>query len=300
MKLRTTVLGYLVAALAATATASAQTALDAPTLSVVDRGFYRITVQVEAGPSGAPAGFAIDWMTRADFDIYGWPEDEYGLYSQYCDFTGAPTLNIDDRSESYALGPLGVTTVQLGDLYDETGLYATYPDGLPPGTEYAVRVHAEGDVDHLESAYSQTLFISTVAAECTQGFWKTHPEVWPTGCLPMTLGNVSYTQAELLAIYNTPAAGNGLIFLAHQLITTKLNACNGSNTSSVAATIAAADALIGNLVIPPIGSDFLAPNVCTSYTETLDQYNNGLIIGVVNCPTPTQTSTWGNIKSLYH
>jgi hypothetical protein len=35
----------------------------------------------------------------------------------------------------------------------------------------------------------------------TQGFWKTHPNVWPTTIL--TLGSASYTQAELLTILNT-------------------------------------------------------------------------------------------------
>jgi hypothetical protein len=274
----------------------AQNVLDPPELTVVDRGFFRITIQVQAGASGAPAGFAIDWMTAEDYHIYGWPEDEYGPYSEYCDFTGAPTLNPSPDGSSYALGPNGTITIQLGDLFDETGVYATYSEGLPPNTTYVVRAHAEGDDTHVESGYSNTIYVSTTDAECTQGFWKNHFELWPSGCFPMLLGNVAYTAADILAIYNTPANGNGLIFLAHQLITVQLNYCNGSNLSNISQDVADAHTLIGNLVVP---TGYLAPNACSDLTETLDEYNNGLISGVVNCPVPVQPTTWGAIKSLH-
>jgi hypothetical protein len=38
----------------------------------------------------------------------------------------------------------------------------------------------------------------------TQGYWKTHPTAWPV--LSLTLGTVSYTQAQLLAILGQPVA----------------------------------------------------------------------------------------------
>src|SRR5687767_5945628 len=50
----------------------------------------------------------------------------------------------------------------------------------------------------------------------TQGFWKNHPEDWPVD--ELTLGNVTYSKDELLAIFGEPVSGNGLISLAHQLI----------------------------------------------------------------------------------
>ena len=115
----------------------------------------------------------------------------------------------------------------------------------------------------------------------------------------MLLGTVAYTQAQLLSIYNQPASGNGLISLAHQLITTKLNLCNGSSPTNIAATVAASDALIGGLVIPPVGGGFLAPGSTSGNTNTLDDYNNGIIPGVVSCATKTTQSTWGKVKSLY-
>ena len=150
------------------------------------------------------------------------------------------------------------------------------------------------------SAPSVVQFFSTTGnPECTQGFWKNHPEVWPPGCTPMLLGTVAYSAAQLMSIYNEPAVGNGLISLAHQLITAKLNSCNGSNLTNVAATIAAADALIGGLVVPPVGGGFLSPASTSALTQTLDDYNNGIIPGVVACVTPARKSTWGGLKSLY-
>jgi hypothetical protein len=275
-------------------------ALDTPSLSLNDKGFFRIDLDVTAGASGAPNGFVIQWMKKSDFDEYGWPSDEYDPLAATCDFTGSPTLNMDDRSSTFALAPHGVIEVQMGDLFDETGLYGYYLDQLPPG-DYAFRVWAEGNgAPGSGSVASATFFASTTVPECTQGFWKNHPEVWPVGCLPMMLGTVNvYTQAQLLQIYNQPANGNGLISLAHQLITAKLNICNGSDPTNIAATIAAADALIGALVVPPIGGGFIAPGTTSALTETLDDWNNGIIPGVVSCATKTKQTTWGKVKSLY-
>ena len=86
----------------------------------------------------------------------------------------------------------------------------------------------------------------------------------------MTLGTVSYTKTQLLAILNQPALGNGLISLAHQLIAVNLNVCNGSNSSSISGAISTANSLIGSLVIPPVGSDFIAPSSSDATTNTLD------------------------------
>ena len=63
----------------------------------------------------------------------------------------------------------------------------------------------------------------------------------------MLLGTVAYTKPQLLSIFNQPAVGNGLISMAHQLITTRLNICNGSNPTNVLAALTTADALIGRL-----------------------------------------------------
>jgi hypothetical protein len=90
-----------------------------------------------------------------------------------------------------------------------------------------------------------------------------------------SLGSVHYTAAQLEAILaNNAVAGNGLLSLAHQLLAAKLNLANGANGSSIASTVAAADALIGALVVPPSGSDSLAPAATSALTSTLDVWNN--------------------------
>jgi hypothetical protein len=113
----------------------------------------------------------------------------------------------------------------------------------------------------------------------TQGWYKNH-EGWPT--LPtggLYLGNLNntYTKSELQDILDTPVKGNGLISLAHQLITAKLNILRGAcSTTDVTNAITAADALIGALEVPPVGSGRIDPALTSALTEILDQYNNGL------------------------
>lgn len=123
----------------------------------------------------------------------------------------------------------------------------------------------------------------------TQGFWKNHSDAWPVSSL--TLGTVTYTQAQLLDIFDMPVKGNGLISLAHQLIAAKLNVANGATSPTIAATIAAADALIGSLVV---GTGYLAPAVASPLVGSLDAFNN---LEGDNCgapPTPTCPPVCGN------
>jgi len=111
----------------------------------------------------------------------------------------------------------------------------------------------------------------------------------PPGSNGMTLGNNFYTDAQLNAILqNNAIRGNGLLSLAHQLITAKLNVAYGGLPSSPAqiqtiqTAIADADKLIGNLLIPPIGSGSLSPSVTSGVESILDSYNNGNL-GAPHC-----------------
>jgi cysteine-rich repeat protein len=115
---------------------------------------------------------------------------------------------------------------------------------------------------------------SEQAEDCTftQGYWKNHAEAWDVTSL--TLGGTPYTQAQLLSILRTPVRGNGLVSLAHQLIAAKLNLANGADDADIADEIAAADALIGSRVVPPIGSGYLSPSSTSSLVGALDGFNN--------------------------
>jgi hypothetical protein len=119
--------------------------------------------------------------------------------------------------------------------------------------------------------------VTGCASGCTlsQGYWKTHPQAWPVASL--TLGTVVYTAEQLLSILQQQVAGNGLVQLAHQLIAAKLNIANGADGTAVASTIAAADTLIGSLVVPPVGSGSLATSATSALNDVLDNYNTGVI-----------------------
>ncbi len=276
-------------------------ALDAPVVTVLQSKPSSVRLMVSAGASGAPAGFTVDRMSLADFDAFGGWATPLATSRVIGSFEGRPTFNIAGTGDDYRLAAGEGIEVEIGQLFDETGVGSTDYEELDPGTSYVVRIRANNIAGGTPSSYTSTLTVTSagLAQNCTytQGYWKNHTEVWPVASL--TLGNVNYTAAELLAIFNQPAQGNKLTILAHQLIAAKLNLANGANPVSVAATIAAADALIGNLVVAPIGNGSLPTNPATGYANTLDDFNNGLI-GPGPCgTTPATASTWGSIKSIY-
>jgi hypothetical protein len=135
------------------------------------------------------------------------------------------------------------------------------------------------------------------AANCTQGFWKNHPEHWCADSL--SLGNVLYTKDELLDIFGQSVQGNGLVALARQLIAAKLNVACGSFISPA---IASADALIGDLVVPPIGAGFLSTDDTDALVAELDDFNNlpGDPKGFGGCePIAVEDFSWGRVKAGY-
>jgi hypothetical protein len=291
-----------VAPLAIATHTQAQTPLDAPTLRVTAESQVSVALEVVAGPSGAPAGFVVEWMGAADFArLGGWPVDpaaEPALVRSQ--FYGTPTLN--PSTGSFRLGPGGAVQVELGDLFDETGVTTTCDDELPSGDDLVLRARAVATTLQSGSAYSATLAAHTrplTYGNCThgQGFWRRHAAMWPVGQL--TLGANTYSAAQVLSILKTPARGNGLVFLAHQLIAAQLNVANGADPTPVVAAIAAADQLIGGLVVPPVGAGTLRPAEVSGVKEVLDGYNSGLA-GVPRCgQVPTRSRTWGGVKAVY-
>jgi hypothetical protein len=250
-----------------------------------------INVTVTAGASGLPAGFSVQWMLASEFIANGsvWPSDSYvdPNVSSYCkaSFSG------NASGYNYALKAGFSKTVTVGDvIYDTPGASSACANiPLECDKAYVFRAFGHATSTLNRSDWSNTTTCST--APCTtddgctytQGYWKTHGPI-PTGnntnqwaVTSLTLGTVSYTDLELQAIFNTPAAGNGLISLAHQLIAAKLNVASGADDSAIAATIAAADALIGGLVVPPVGSGSLSNASTSALNGTLTSYNEGTI-----------------------
>lgn len=245
-----------------------------------------IDVTVTAGASGAPAGFSVQWMLVSDFVAAGGWTSDTTLAPSYCEasFSG------NASGHAYRLGPGGQVTVTLGDVLFDTPGASSYCENVPLqcGEQYVFRAFAHATSDLGRSAWSADTSCSTLpcgGSGCTytQGYWKTHGPLptgnnvneWPvTG---LTLGSVAYTDFELQAIFDTPAGGNGLINLAHQLTAAKLNVANGADASDIAAAIAAADALIGGLVAPPIGNGSLSNSAVGALVDTLANYNEGAI-----------------------
>jgi hypothetical protein len=91
----------------------------------------------------------------------------------------------------------------------------------------------------------------------------------------LQLGNHIYSRRELQAILQQPVGTNGLIALAHQEIAAKLNIANGADGSCIEQRLAQADALVGDLVIPPVGDGYLPPRDASPYVKTFTRYNEG-------------------------
>jgi hypothetical protein len=259
--------------------------MSTPTLSCGTSSKVSIQITMTAGATGAPAGISLQWMPLADFLANGsvWPSSDSPSFC-HASFSG----NANDSRYTLAAGQS--VTVDIGDLLFDNGTSASCVEPLVCGTTYVFRAFAHANSTYNRSDFTPNLQCSTLPCEdlqnnCTytQGYWKTHgpiptgnnTNVWPVTSL--MLGSVNYTDLELQAIFDTPAQGNGLISLAHQLIAAKLNIANGADGSSVAATIASADAMIGGLIVPPVGAGSLATSTVSSLKTTLDNYNNGLI-----------------------
>jgi hypothetical protein len=259
----------------------AKTKLDMPVVSCAGSTQASINLQVCA-PGGAPAGFTIQWMAAADYAANGnawYSSDDPAA----CDASFSGNANLS----RYNLSPGQCVTVNVGEFLFDNGASTNCDEALVCGTDYVFRSFAHATSSLNRSDFTANVTCATLPCEelpdctLTQGYWKTHGPVptgnnsneWPVTSL--ALGTFSYTDLELQAILDTPAAGNGLIVLAHQLIAAKLNIANGADGSAVANDIAAADALIGSLVIPPMGNGFLKPAMTSGLTTALTNYNEG-------------------------
>jgi hypothetical protein len=282
-------------------------ALDPPSLAVVGSDRASVTLEVTAGASGAPGGFALEWLKLLDLQSRGdWPA--WGAGNGTAEFTGVPTLNVTPGVASYQLGPGQAVRVVVGALFDETGTSETGGEELAAGTTYVFRAcalaDASGDVGPAGAAVTgatqpQGAFDCTVS----WGFWRNHLESW-SRVSSIQLGAVTYSRAQILAILGEPARGNGLVSLAHQLIAAKLNLMLGALPPAVIATsVPQADALIGSSVVPPVGDGWLSPEGTVELVDTFDLFNTG-VLGPGHCLhpegiVPVQGSSWGSLKALY-
>jgi len=111
----------------------------------------------------------------------------------------------------------------------------------------------------------------------TPGYWKNHPEAWPAE--QGTLGGVTYTKSEAIAIMNTPGRGDKTYTMFSALAAAMLNVAIGNDSSCIAGTIYAADQWMATY--GPVGSSVKGNSPAWQEGELLyvklDAYNNGLL-----------------------
>ena len=290
------ILGFAVIAVAAMfvsstlGSAAGKPKLSTPIISCGGSGQDYIDINVTAGsPTGAPAGFTIQWQTAGDYEQFGWPADS----SCPPDIDGVPTCGESFCKASFS-GNAALTnynlaagqsvTVRIGDLLVDSGASTSCPElRLACGHNYVFRAFAHADNARQRSDFTANLSCTT--EECpiscdpnvkNVDFWATHSmfcnleegcqeDAWPADVLEggLTIGCTTYTAAELEAILlTTPDEGDCATALLHQVITAELNIANGASQDYIdltAESLAQADIFL-------CGGE----GDCVSLTNTLD------------------------------
>lgn len=114
----------------------------------------------------------------------------------------------------------------------------------------------------------------------TQGYWKTHSSYGPapyddTWAQLSNGADTAFfsTGKSYYQILWTPVQGNAYIALAHQFIAAQLNGLNGADTSSIAAAMAQAEAILS--AYTPSTLPRTLRSQALQLASTLDAYNNG-------------------------
>jgi hypothetical protein len=175
----------------------------------------------------------------------------------------------------------------LGDIGASVAVSKSFSFNLPANATFDAVIHesfVSGGCASYTATVSGLICGSSSNGACTlgcvrpQGYWKNNSSAWPVSSL--TLGTVTYTQAQLLSILSQPVAGNGLVSLAHQLIAARLNLASGAAaTPTVTQAIVDANALIDGLLIPPVGGGSLSPSATSALTTALEGFNKALAPG---------------------
>jgi hypothetical protein len=110
----------------------------------------------------------------------------------------------------------------------------------------------------------------------TPGYWKNHPEAWPTKGIDA--GDFWYSKDIAIDLLNMPEKGDKSRTIFRALVATKLNLKNGSYGKCITGIVKAADAW---LVANPLGSKVKGSSPEWKEGELLyielDDYNNGLL-----------------------
>jgi hypothetical protein len=124
-----------------------------------------ITFNVCAGAGGAPDGFTIQWMTKADNDANGWPVDFNNPTKQptFCKASFSGNANLS----RYNLAKGRCVLVNIGESLFENGASTGCRGALTCGTAYVFRSSANATSRANKSAFSENEICSTLACGST-------------------------------------------------------------------------------------------------------------------------------------
>jgi len=278
--------------LTGTASHAAQATLRCPgTVQTGAQLATEITLDVGAIPLGAysltvtsdPAVLAIESVAGGDSpEFAGAPTTNPGSVT-------SGTTNVSAFQTSSLNGPTGVVSVArirfnvVGTIPTTTSigltgvhLFDTNSNSIPATATGCVVIIGGTAMTIPTTTSTTTTTIPRNACSVGRGSWKNHPSAWPVGTL--MLGSQTYTQDELLALFDTPPGGDASVILAHQLIAAKLNVANGADPTPISATISDADRLLSGFTgklpyhVPPSSATGQA---MVNDADVLDSYNSG-------------------------
>lgn len=262
-----------------TSEAKAKTIVDKPILTCAANNTSTewaidLTICTTVGGTGAPAGFSVQWMSKEDLAANNgvwYASDDPRLCK--ASFSG------NAKDSRYLLAAGQCVTVTIGDLLMDNGASLfNCADGLNCGSTYEFRVFAHANSTLTKSDFSY-IECSTLPCDpnCSLhhfGWWKNNFASYPADVVSggLYLGTVHYDATTLNLILHTPGSGDGLIILAHQLISAKLNGeTSDPNSPNYNLNVANADAAIGGLVIL---TDHTVASWQKTLTGILNKYNN--------------------------
>lgn len=262
--------------------------LDTPALITTQSNRSSIELQVTAGASGAPGGFVIQWVRFSDYMSNNgqWPHAS-DKRVETATFSGEPATS------RYSLSPNQSINVKIGDLLFDAGVSSTHVYALSSQGEFLFRVFALGTNRLAQSDPSSPVVASLLLANpdcpstgnCVRNlaYWKQNGpgkcnagssvNLWPLASL--SLGSKTYDAPALCDLLQRASDEFGLNSMAQQLVTAKLNVAANADAAVIAASIEAADLLIGNQTLPALGKNGFPTPQTFALVIALTNYNEG-------------------------
>jgi Tfp pilus assembly protein FimT len=152
-------------------------------------------------------------------------------------------------------------------------------DGVPDGNGNSVAHFFLPPTDNNGDATTDFGFTNsgfTNPGTGTPGYWKNHPEAWPSG---VVIGGVPYTVDQAIAVMNTPVTKDKTYTMFASLVSAILNTQIGNDNTCVSAAIAAGQAWM--TTYGPAGKGVAASSYAWKIGEPvhrlMDNYNNGML-----------------------